>query len=180
MFDKMSLLNNNENLIKTLLMVYLLLSSSSLQPLLSKRYREFVESDRIIQHIFMFITILLIITILSTDSMNNLEILFYSVIGYLVFIFTTKIDIHLNLVILILFTGGLLYMNSLKKQDKLIESDQTLSEEDKIKKKSKYNISSFVIISILVALTIICMLLYSNKKHVQYGGGYSLVNFLLY
>jgi len=73
-----------------------------------------------------------------------------------------------------------MYYNSLQQSNKLIYSDKnlTLDEKQKITQKNSTN-TLFVMFGIFV-ITIIGVTLYSNKKEVQYGGGYDIVNFLLY
>jgi hypothetical protein len=73
-----------------------------------------------------------------------------------------------------------MHYNSLQQANNIVYSDKNLTpeEKNKITKQNSSN-SLFIMLGILV-VTIVGVTMYSNKKEVQYGGGYSIVNFLLY
>ena len=72
-------------------------------------------------------------------------------------------------------------MNSKNTQNinKNILNDSTLTDEQKkqeIEKKSKHDLYFMVF---LISLTLFGTFIYSNTKETQYGGSYSVFNFLL-
>lgn len=172
--------NNPNVLLKVLVVFYILIGSSLIQPLLSKQWLKLVEDNRIIQHIIGITTLIALTTLLSEGKLDNMTIVIYSLMGYLWFIFSTKLDVHWNITIMILLVFAYMHYNSLQKTNAILYSDKNLSDEEKqsIAQKNSTN-SLFVMLGIFV-VTIVGVTMYSNKKEIQYGGGYSIINFLLY
>lgn len=171
---------NNVPLLKVMLIFYIFISNSSLHPLMSKQWNKTIEDNRIMQHIVGLVTMITIVTLASEGKSNNLIILLYSVIGYLWFILSTKMDIHWIIMIMILLLIGYLYENSLKTKELLIDDDKVLTDVEKYKlKEENDNKRTYLLLGIL-GITLIGVFMYSNKKNVQYGGGYNLINFLIY
>jgi small-conductance mechanosensitive channel len=180
MFDNLLETKCEMSLGKILLIFYLLASSSSLFPLLSKQWKNELEENRVAQHILGITTILALTILVSNGRFSVQRIFMYTLIGYMWFILSTKLDLQWNIIVMILLVGFLLYQDSNKHKDLKNEDDKNLSngEKNQIQKKNKQSY-----IFIIVAIILISMggtLLYSNKKEGQYGGGYSLTNFLLY
>jgi hypothetical protein len=172
--------NNPNVLLKVLVVFYILIGSSLIQPLLSKQWRNLVDNNRIVQHIIGITTLIALTTLLSNGMLDNVTIVIYSLVGYLWFIFSTKLDVHWNIIIMILLVMAYMHYNSLQQANNIVYSDKNLTpeEKNKITKQNSSN-SLFIMLGILV-VTIVGVTMYSNKKEVQYGGGYSIVNFLLY
>jgi hypothetical protein len=171
---------NNSAIIKILLIFYLLIGNSALHPLLSKQWNKMLENNRLIQHLIGFITMITLVTLMGEGKMDNFTILTYSAIGYLWFIFSTKLDIHWNVIVMILLVIAYLYENSLLIKENESKSDKVLNDEEKnfIKQKNCSR-RTYILLGIL-GVTLLGVFLYSHKKEVQYGGGYSMLNFLLY
>ena len=168
------------SIIKILLVFYLIMGSSLTQPLLSKQWVTLVQDNRLIQHLLGLITMIILVTLTVKETVELDKIIFYSLIGYLWFIFSTKMDIQINIIIMIIILMGYFYERSIKSKQILIQNDKILSEEQKqIMLHTNDNTKKYIFVG-LIGLTILGMFMYSNKKDVQYGGGYSLVNFLLY
>ena len=184
---------NNTSMIKVLLLFYILIGNSLLEPLLSKQWKQMVKENRLIQHVIGLTTLIALTTFVSEGKMNNLNIIIYSLAGYLWFIFSTKMDIHWNIIVIILLLSAYMYENSLKVQANEILNDKVLKDEEKINI-VKANDNKKIYISLtIIFITLIGMFLYSDRKEIQYGseygqigGGigsqnsYSLVKFLLY
>lgn len=171
---------NNTQMIKILLIFYLLVGNGSLESLLSKDWRNMINENRLIKHLVGLVTMITLASLFMEGTMDNLSIFIYSVIGYTWFVFSTKLDVHWNVIIILLLFSAYMYENSLKLQDSFIDKDKIMTIEEKDKKKN-YIIKkrNYIFIGIF-SITIFGMILYSKEKKVQYGGGYSLVNFLLY
>jgi hypothetical protein len=184
---------NNTSMIKVLLLFYILIGNSLLEPLLSKQWKQMVKENRLIQHVIGLTTLIALTTFVSEGKMNNLNIIIYSLAGYLWFIFSTKMDIHWNIIVIILLLSAYMYENSLKVQANEILNDKVLKDEEKINI-VKANDNKKIYISLaIIFITLIGMFLYSDRKEIQYGGeygqlgggiesqnSYSLVKFLLY
>ena len=168
------------SIVKILLLFNVLISGSLLRPLLSKQWNEMVNESRLIQHIIGLTTMITLVTLISEGTADYLHIIAYSLAGYLWFILSTKMDIHWNIIIMILLLGSYLYQNSLKIKENEITIDKILDEEQKIILKNKNNKKQMYAVIGVMSAILLGVYFYSNKKEVQYGGGYSLVNFLLY
>ena len=175
------LCNENHTLfVKVLLAFYIIIGSSLLQPLLAKQWRNFVENDRLIQHAIGITTMIAIVTFVYEGRSDYSEILMYSFIGYLWFIFSTKLDIHWNIMIMILLLAVYLYGNNIQIKNNTTDNDKILTEDEKKKIINKNNTQGLISFVGVLMFTLCGVMLYSDKKEVQYGGGYDLVNFLLY
>jgi hypothetical protein len=177
-----SLFENNYNISlgKIMLIFYVLMSSSALFPLLSKQWKRNLENDRLSQHLLGITTLLSIILLVSDGNFSISRIFTYTFIGYMWFIFSTKLDLQWNIIVLISLISFCIYQNIIKNKNDQVLNDKYLDENTKLllekEKKDKY---LYITISIIL-LTIGGSVIYSNKKIGQHGGGYSLINFLLY
>jgi hypothetical protein len=168
------------SLSKALLIFYVLIASQFTGGLIGKQLREYIQENRIAQHIISFIMLLVIIHLIG--GVNDMKkVVIYGTIGYIWFIFTTKLDIHWNLIVILLLVIGYLYENNIFNDEQLIlTKDQVLSSEEKSKiiNKNK-NYRSYIVVGILLT-TLVGTLLYEQKKGVQYGGGFSILKYLFY
>lgn len=171
---------NNTSIIKTLLLFYALIGSSLLEPLLSKQWKQMVKDNRLIQHVIAFTILVSLTTMMSNNKLSNINIIIYSLFGYLWFLFSTKMDIHWIAIIMVLLLVAYMYENSLNFKDVKAIDDKVLTSEEKKKIVNDNSYKKMYFMLGLIIVTIVGVTLYSEKKEVQYGGGYNLVNFLLY
>jgi hypothetical protein len=172
--------NKDFSLNKIILTFYILVSSPVLFNLLSKQWKKTLENDRIAQHLLAIMTMLSLTILVSNGKFSIQRIFVYTAIAYLWFIFSTKMDIHFNIIMLGSLIAFYLYQNTIQNENEKIQEDTNLSDEEKVKiQKNKKNNYIYLTGAILL-LTLLGTIFYSNKKEVQYGGGYSFVNFLLY
>lgn len=175
----------NMPLTRILLLFYMLIGTSLLQPLLSKQWISTIKNDRIIQHIIGFTTILTLAILVcggdeNYEETNISNLIMYSIIAYIWFLFLTKMDIHFNIMIIVLLLGNYMYDNHIKAKNKKILKDNILSEDIKNHLLTQNHESGNYAMFSIMALIVGGMFMYSEKKEVQHGGGYSFVNFLLY
>lgn len=169
---------DGDNMIKILLSFYVLLSSPVLINLLSKQWKKILEDNRLAQHFVAFLTLLCLVIIYS--DYDTEKIIFFSVIVYLLFILSTKMDIHFTVLLLLLLIIFVLYIKQNEKKNSVINTDNNLEQYEKENLINK-NISLYCPLAIMIIGGIITgTLLYSKRKVGQYGGSYSLVNYLLY
>lgn len=164
---------------RVLLIFYLLVASNYTDNLMAKQMKEYLTNNRIAQHIIGFLTLSVLVSLVGgiTDTRS---VLVYTLIGYVWFTFSTKLDIHWNIIILILLATGYMYENSLIIKEKQILSDPNLTDIQKIDIIKKYNIYKSWIVGSIMTVTLLGTLLYTHKKHVQYGGNYDVVKYLIY
>ena len=165
---------------KIILIFYIIASSSALFPLLSKQWKTVLENDRIAQHILAIMTMLSIVILVSNGNFSLQRIFSYTVIGYLMFVFTTKMDLHFTIMTFGILLGFYLYQNIIQRESSKISEDTNLTHIQKINLQKEKQNKYLYLVGGTVIMTAIGAILYSNKKEGQYGGGYSLTNFLIY
>jgi hypothetical protein len=167
------------SLSKILLIFYLAIAGNFTSNLLSKQLTNFFKENRIAQHIIALITLLVLVTAVGNVTDTKVAVI-YTVLGYIWFIFTTKLDIQWNIIVILILLTGYLYENNIDNKEKLMASDNVLTDEDRHTIISNDNsIKSYFVIAALT-VTIIGTFMYSSKKHAQYGGGYNWMTYLLY
>lgn len=168
------------SLTKTLLIFYLLIGSSLLQPLLSKQWNHLVAENRPIQHIIALTTIITLITLLN-DTLPLTTILPYSLFIYFWFLLSTKLDIHWNLIFAILLLLTYMHENKLKNEKHRITTDKILSDQEKKVATHTLETHKKYALAALILLVGAGTSMYCQKKQVQYGGGsFDPVKFLFY
>ena len=100
----MDIFNSNISPIKILSLLYILLMSNILCTKINKHLIEYLHSNAIAKHILGFITIIVLITIVY-KNLDIRELLFYSVIIYVLFVLATKCIYQVNIIVL-----GLLFV----------------------------------------------------------------------
>jgi hypothetical protein len=158
---------------KALLFFYVITANQYTGDLLGKQMKTFLNENRIAQHLVAFTMMVAIVHIMGIKKTD--ELLFYSLILYSWFILTTKLNIQMNLVVIMSLIVWFFYENN-----NSTDKDENISGEIKQNIKNINKKWNTYIGSGLIMLTLGGVFMYSNKKHIQYGGGYNPINFLLY
>lgn len=169
---------NQTNVISAFFIFYLLIASGCTENLIAKQTREFIRENRMAQHVIGFLTMLVLISIVGgiTDVKNAVT---YTIIGYVWFIFSTKLDVQWNMIVLILLFIGYMYENTINQKEQETANDPILDETQKKEViDNNENIKKWMI-GIVFIITVVGTLAYSYKKHNQYGEGYDFVTFML-
>lgn len=171
---------------RIVLLTYVILASQYCSNLFSHGLKEAIESNRMVQHLILIILIMALMIVfgnpLGVEFTNNQQfnIIIMTLLVYVWFIMTTKLDLGWNVAILIILTIYFLYESKKISDYKLILSDPNL---DDIKKKELFdsfdNLQKMLLITIF-GVTIAGTLLYVNEKQIQYGGGFSMYRFFFY
>jgi hypothetical protein len=168
---------NQTNIISVLLIFYLLIASGCTEKLMAKQMREFINGNRMMQHIISFLTLFVLISTLG--GLNDIkDALIYALIGYIWFLFSTKLDVHWNIIILILLFIGYMVENQLNQSDGETKDDPILNEEQKKEIIDEREKKKNIVIGSIFVITLIGTLVYSYKKHNQYGDGYDVMRFM--
>ena len=157
---------------KAVLLLYLIISNNYTNELLSGQFTEFIKSNRYAQHFIGYMTMLVLINMVGGVSDPQMAAL-YSLIGYLWFIFTTKLDLSWNLLIIGVMVIALLYENTMMNKEIQSYDDQALEEVDRKKIRNRHSRLKTIVVTSILVITIIGTALYFNKKQVQYGGNFS-------
>ena len=92
----------NTSMVKVLLIFYLLITTNFTDNLVSKQLKTFFEDNRLGQHVIAIIALLVLITSVG-GVVDNRKAIVYTLVGYTWFIFTTKLDIHWNMIIIMIY-----------------------------------------------------------------------------
>lgn len=171
--------HTTSTLLKVFLIFYILIGNSALQPLLSHQWNKLIEKNRIAQHVVGLTTMIALVALVA-DHTNIGDIVFYGSSIYLLFVLSTKMDIQTTIIMMIIVLLGYMYEKSLCHEEKQVIDDKVLTENEKELMFNANNNKRMMVFFALLATMITGIIVYSNSKTVQYGGGYSLWNFLLY
>jgi hypothetical protein len=162
---------------KVLLIFYLIIASGYMKDLYGHQFKRLLEENRLAQHLISLIFIMVIINLLGISSMEKM--LCYTLLIYTWFILSTKLDVYWNL---LLVSGVVIYYfyesyldNTEKELDDMLFSSQSINN---IKQKND-NIRKYSLFA-LILITMTGLVLYNNKKGIQYGGNYDIIKFLFY
>lgn len=180
MFEEILEKNNDFSLGKIILLFFILSSSFALFPLLSKQWKKTLENDRIAQHLLGLVTILALTILVSNGKFSVQRIFIYTIIGYLLFIFASKMDLHFTIITIGVLLCFYLYQNIIQNENDKINEDKSLTDNEKKKLQDSKKKNYFYLMGSIIIMIFAGTMIYSNKKENQYGGGYNLVNFLLY
>lgn len=172
--------DNKFSLTKVLLLFYIFASGNALFPLLSKQWKYTLENDRLTQHLLGILTMLSFVIIISNGQFSNQRIFVYTFIAYIWFIISTKMDLQFNIIIYGSLLFLYLYMNNNDIEEKRLIENEFLDEYEKKEKIMEKNKKIFYYSIGIGIMTLFCSYIYSNRKEEQYGGGYSVLNFLMY
>lgn len=171
---------NKKNTLVEILLIYYLFNISTSSTLVSKQLLNYVENNRLIKHLIGFITVVVLLTLIHGTNISNAEILIYAFLCYTWFILSTKLDIHWNIIILLSLVVAYMYDNIVRNKNDEVDNDKVLTNEEKNKVKNIGNMNNVYILCGIIGITLLGVYLYSEKKHVQYGGGFDMMTFLLY
>jgi hypothetical protein len=172
--------NMNINLdispIKILMILYLLmLSHGSLIKHNNLLYM--IENNNIIKHVTIFTAIAVIISLIY-NGLPMLELLFYSLIIYIVYILSIKLDKKYVLIfgLLLIVMYFVDYYNRHKIQ--IIKNDKNINLKNKDKDIELLQRKNILIMALFAVLIVGGSLKYDDKKNIQYGNGYTISKFL--
>lgn len=174
----MDVLNaSNTSIAKVVLLYYLLSVSPYTSNLVGKQFQRFIEDNRMAQHSIAFFTLFVLISLESDYSgtqLNMIDVCWYALIGYVWFIFTTKLDMHWNAIVLIMLSALYIVDRNMRLQELDAKSDPNMSNDSKLKIINRNNKYRTIGIASLFVATAVGTVLYSNKKVGQYGGSYDM------
>jgi hypothetical protein len=176
-FNIQSINSSQTSLAKVLLIFYVLVASRSTDSLMAKQMRSYIQENRYVQHILGFLVMIILVTLVG-GIVDTRSAIVYALVGYIWFIFSTKLDIHWNLVILILLFVGYMYENSMSVREAEIMSDNNLTEEQKNAIIANDNRYKTMIVGAVMIVTVIGTIFYSHKKIEQYGGSYDVLTYI--
>jgi len=171
---------------RVILLTYVILASGYCSSLFSKGLKQAIEDNRMVQHLLLLILIIALMTIignpLGVEPTENqqLNIIISSLIIYVWFILTTKLDLSWNIGVLVLLTIFFLYESKKSSEYKFMLKDLNLTKEKKKELLEHYTSLQKYMLTAIFGVTLIGTLFFAEQKTVQYGGGFSYFNFFFY
>jgi hypothetical protein len=171
---------NIPSIIKILSIYYLLLLNPLSTDLLSHRLKEFVLDNRMIQHIIAVLTIFMLITLFYEKTVEKSSKFLFTMICYIFFIFTTKIELQINIMIILSLIGLYFVETIIDEKNDITDEDLVMSDIEKNKIKTYRQNIKYIFYGLLTISVILGIFFYANKKTGQYGGGFSFEKFFFY
>lgn len=168
----------NVSLTKALLVFYVIFASQFTRGLYSGQLTDFLSSNRNAQHLVGLL--LMLVIIMDFGGVKDPAVAIgYSLLAYVWFIMTTKMDLQWSMMILGLLIVGFLYESQLEDKEICVDMDDAVTDEDKKKiKKCHKRDKTYIGVAILV-VTVIGTAIYLMKKREQYGGNFDIDKFVL-
>jgi hypothetical protein len=165
--------------IKFLLALYLVQLTGLTNNTLGKQLKEYVYSNRMIQHIINVVFLIVLISMLDDQrSLTNITI--SSLVLYIIYIFTTKLDLQYNLLILAFALFYYFYKREVNKQIRRVSDDNDIDSNLKNMIVKLDENKEMIFGSGLLLVLAYFVYIYVSRKSVQYGGGFSYSKFLMY
>lgn len=168
---------------KVLLLTYIIIASSYCSNLFSNGLKKAIESNRFVQHLILILLIMSLMILFGNpfgvqiSSSHTINILILTLLIYVWFILTTKLDLAWNIGIIILLAIYFLYESKSSLDLGIQLKDTNVTTETKSQLVQTFVQNNNIVLVAIFGITLIGTLFYSNEKQVQYGGGFSLVNF---
>lgn len=168
---------------KVLLLTYIIISSSFCSNLFSNGLKKAIESNRFVQHMILILLIMSLMILFGNpfgveiSSSHTFNIVIITLLIYVWFILTTKLDLAWNIAIIILLAIYFLYESKNTVDLNLQLKDSLTTTETKSQLVNTFIQTNNVILVGIFGVTLIGTLFYTGEKQVQYGGGFNLVNF---
>ena len=176
-------MESNLSIGKILLLTYIIISSSFCSNLFSNGLKKAIESNRFVQHIILILLILSLIMLFGNpfgvkiSTNHTFNIVMITLLVYVWFILTTKLDLAWNIAIIILLVIYFLYENKMTSDINEQIREPIISAEKKNDLINNFITTSNYILITIFGITIIGTFFYTSEKQVQYGGGFNSINF---
>jgi len=167
----------NAKILQTLLIFYLIIGSTMVNDLYSGQLVDFIKNNRYVKH-FIGLSIMTLILSNINNKLPAQKAVLYSVISYVLFVLSTKMDLHWSLAFIGLLMAGYLYESNMTLKEQESENDQALGQKDKQKIKTKHeNIKMIIIISVVLVI-LFGSYQYFDRKQIQHGGNFDATKFI--
>lgn len=155
----------------SLLTLYLIIAANFLAPLFGCRLQSFIESNLLVRHYIGFLTLLLFVRLTSVSKAKFKNILGSSIILYLWFLATTRVNFNIWVIILSI-ASILFFIHYYESSEKDPEYKKTVFDTYIPKIKNGLLISMGVI-------TVIGVFLYVGEKKLEYGEKFLWSKFII-
>ena len=169
-------MKTSKDILRVLPIFYILLMLTSTNTLLSKQLREFIQTNRMAQHIIGCIAMTILLSLLSNETSDML--ILRGILYYAIFVMTTKLDLPISIIVIVLIFFGYMYQNDVACSTKRMQDDPNITQDTKCTDAllyCKYRPYIWTLVGIITTLGV-CGYMYKKKK--QYGTQYNLYDFI--
>jgi hypothetical protein len=169
---------------RIILLVYIIIASSYCTNLFSKGLKEQLENNKFAQHIVLILLIMALMICFGNPFSVNItgneqfNMVIMSLLVYVWFIMTTKLDLAWNIGVLIILTIYFLYESKQISDFNKVSGDPLVTPKAKQEILDKYNQTQKYVLLGIFGFTVAGTLIYANEKQEQYGGGFSVERFI--
>lgn len=170
---------NHESILTVLLIFYIIIFHSKIN-LLSDQLSEFINNEKLLQHFIGYLTVLLVY---SNFNQNNkiFHNVTSSILIYVWFIVTRKLDLQWTLVILLLLVFGYFIEYYANRKNNIIRNDSVLDQSQKHEIIENNNNYIWYFTMLIIIVTIGGLVFYTNDHTEQFGGSnFDLLTFVFY
>ena len=165
---------NNHQLTNGLLIFYLALAGNYLGDLFSPQMQRLFTNNRWMKHVIGLTTMSVSVVYgAGISEMNRMAA--YTVVCYIMFLLSTKMDVQWNMLLLALLLGGYIINNNSKN----LVGDAEDSAEAKAQIK-KYGKEQDRILIVMLVVTLIGTALYARRQSIDHGANFNLVKYIFY
>ena len=176
-------MESNLSIGKILLLTYIIIASSYCSNLFSNGLKKAIETNRYVQHIILILLIMTLMILFGNpfgvqlSSSHTFNIVIITLLIYVWFILTTKLDLSWNIGIIILLAIYFLYESKISNDINLQLKDSLINSETKTNIVNTFIKTNNYVLTGIFGITVIGTLFYTSEKNVQHGGGFNPINF---
>ncbi len=105
--------------------------------------------------------------------------LLYTLIGYILYVLTTKMDVQINMIVFALLLFGFIYEHHNQLKEEEMNNDPVLSEQDKENIICKHNQQKIILAIISIVIIGFGSSFYYHRKTIQHAGYFSYEKYFL-
>lgn len=165
---------NNHQLTKGLLIFYLALAGNYLGDLFSPQMQRLFDKNRWVKHII-GLTTMSVSVVYGAGITEMNRMVAYTVVCYVMFLLSTKMDVQWNMLLLALLLAGYVIDNN---RSNLIGDAE--DSEEAAAQISKYNKEQDRILMVMLVVTLIGTALYARRQSVEHGADFNLIKYIFY
>jgi hypothetical protein len=162
------------SILPVLLLYYISLGGNRMMP---HQMQQLLDTNDYVYHLFNILRLFISVILIGKIEDVRLAIIM-TVIGYVWFIGTLKLDLKWNIFVFIVLLFGFVYDLFISERNKAILADKNLSEEDKKKIIKHHSNSRLCLVMSLIGITLIGTVIYAIRKRTQYKDEFNLITFL--
>ena len=155
----------------SLVTLYLIVAGNFLAPLFGCRLQYFIESNFVARHYIGFLTMLLFVRLTSDTKSSFKNILVSSLIMYMWFVATTRVNFG-TWILIITLASALFFIHYYESSEKDPDYKKTALDEHLPK------IKEWLIIS-MALITMVGVIVYAGEKRLEYGKKFNWQTFLI-